>query len=244
VIKEFSTEVINEIGFYVYRLIDPRNGNTFYIGKGKGNRVFAHMNGALAFEGDEDEASEKIGTIRDIHQNGLDVIHVIHRHGLDSDTALEVEAALIDAFPGLSNEAGGRGNRERGAMNALQVQNIYKAEVINEITDKCILIKIKQGSIDRFNGNLSEAIYKATRAAWKMNIARAEKAKYVLSVMDGVVKAVYCDLKWSVHKEDESRLEFDGKAAPEEIRAKYIGKRIPTEYRKQGLASPCLYVNC
>ena len=243
-IKEFSLEVINEIGFYVYRLIDPRNGNTFYVGKGKGNRVFAHMNGALAFEGDEDEASEKIATIREIQQSGLDVIHVIHRHGLDSDTALEVEAALIDAFPGLSNEAGGRGNRERGAMNALQIQNIYKAEVISEITDKCIIIKIKQWSIDRYNGNLSEAIYEATRAAWKMSMARAEKADFVLSVMDGVVRAVYCDLEWSVHKERNPRLEFIGKDAPDNINAKYIGKRIPHEYRRQGLASPCLYVNC
>jgi len=58
-IKEFSSEVINEIECYVYRLIDPRNGNTFYVGKGKGNRVFAHMNGALDFEGVENEASEK-----------------------------------------------------------------------------------------------------------------------------------------------------------------------------------------
>jgi len=128
-INEFSSEVIDEIEYYVYRLIDPRNGNTFYVGKGKGNRVFAHMNGALAFEGNEDEASEKIGLIREIHQSGLKVVHVIHRHGLDSDTAFEVEAALIDAYPGLSNEAGGHGSRERGSMNALQIQSIYKAEV-------------------------------------------------------------------------------------------------------------------
>jgi hypothetical protein len=242
-INEFSTEVINEIGFYVYRLIDPRNGNTFYIGKGKGNRVFAHMNGALAFESDEDEVSEKIGTIREIHQNGLTVIHVIHRHGLESDTALEVEAALIDAFPGLSNEAGGRGSRERGAMNALQIQNIYEAEVIDEIAEKCIIIKIKQWSVDRFNGSLSEAIYEATRAAWKMSMSRAKKADYVFSVMDGVVRAVYCEMVWGIH-EDRGRLMFDGTEAPDSIRSKYVGKRIPPEYRKQGQASPCLYVNC
>ena len=27
----------------VYRLIDPRNGETFYVGRGKGNRVFSHI---------------------------------------------------------------------------------------------------------------------------------------------------------------------------------------------------------
>ena len=39
-INEFPSEVIKELGYYVYRLIDPRNGETFYVGKGKGNRIF------------------------------------------------------------------------------------------------------------------------------------------------------------------------------------------------------------
>ena len=43
----FNTEVSESLGNYVYRLIDPRNGETFYVGKGKGNRVFQHAAGAL-----------------------------------------------------------------------------------------------------------------------------------------------------------------------------------------------------
>jgi hypothetical protein len=35
----FSQSVVEAIRFYVYRLIDPRNGETFHVGKGKGNRV-------------------------------------------------------------------------------------------------------------------------------------------------------------------------------------------------------------
>lgn len=241
--KEFSLEVISEIGFYVYRLIDPRNGSTFYVGKGKGNRVFAHMSGALAFEDDEDDISEKIGTIREIHKSGLEVIHVIHRHGLDSDTAFEVEAALIDAFPGLSNEVGGHGNRERGAMNALQIQNIYKAEVINEIAEKCLIIKIKQATIDFCGGDLAGAIYSATRKSWKLSMAKAQIADYVLSVMNGIVQEIYCDLEWEIDEERAPRLMFEGKIAPNNIREKYLNKRIPPEFRKKGMASPCLYVN-
>ena len=43
-IDSFPPEVQGILGIYVYRLIDPRNGQTFYVGKGKGNRVFQHMN--------------------------------------------------------------------------------------------------------------------------------------------------------------------------------------------------------
>ena len=35
--EKFTHEVCEKIGYYVYRLVDPRNGQTFYVGKGKGN---------------------------------------------------------------------------------------------------------------------------------------------------------------------------------------------------------------
>ena len=30
----FPPDIAEQLGWYVYRLIDPRNGETFYIGKG------------------------------------------------------------------------------------------------------------------------------------------------------------------------------------------------------------------
>lgn len=52
-INEFPSGVIEHLGWYVYRLIDPRDGSTFYVGKGKGNRVFAHMRGEVAAVDDD-----------------------------------------------------------------------------------------------------------------------------------------------------------------------------------------------
>ena len=78
----FTSEVIEQLQYYLYRLIDPRIGQTFYVGKGKENRVYAHINDALKnFDGhsyennEEDEISEKIKQIREIKAAGFEVIH-------------------------------------------------------------------------------------------------------------------------------------------------------------------------
>lgn len=52
--NEFSPEVSAQLNYYVYRLIDPRNGQTFYVGKGRGNRIFQHVKCANGFY-DENE---------------------------------------------------------------------------------------------------------------------------------------------------------------------------------------------
>lgn len=93
-IESFPPEVARELKTYVYRLIDPRNGETFYVGKGRGDRVFAHVHGEQKLEGDD--LDNKIKRIREIRLAGFEVAHVIHRHGMDDETALEVEAALIE----------------------------------------------------------------------------------------------------------------------------------------------------
>ena len=38
----FDQITSEKLKFYVYCLIDPRDDKPFYIGKGKGNRVFEH----------------------------------------------------------------------------------------------------------------------------------------------------------------------------------------------------------
>jgi len=100
-IKEFSAAVIEKLEYYVYLLIDPETDNVFYVGKGIGNRIFAHLNHALT----SPQESDKLDKIRSIQSKGLQVKHVIHRHGLTEKEAFEVEASLIDyiGIAGLTN---------------------------------------------------------------------------------------------------------------------------------------------
>ena len=87
---EFSKTTIESIDYYVYCLIDSRNKQIFYIGKGCGNRVFAHEQ--------EVAEKEKNKRIADIKSSGANVQKFIIRHGLTEIEAFHLEAALIDIF--------------------------------------------------------------------------------------------------------------------------------------------------
>ena len=66
-INEFPRSVIEKLGFYVYLLIDPRTDKVFYVGKGTGNRIFAHITSAIASPLEND----KLAQIRSIKSEGF-----------------------------------------------------------------------------------------------------------------------------------------------------------------------------
>ena len=68
---KFAPEVIERLKWYVYRLVDPRSGETFYVGKGKGNRVFQHAKGALSASDNEDATDLKSRGSRTLARQGL-----------------------------------------------------------------------------------------------------------------------------------------------------------------------------
>ena len=240
----FTPEVIEQLKYYVYRLIDPRNGQTFYVGKGKGNRVFAHVNDALkSFNGisyedeKEDEVSLKIMRIRDIRNAGLEVIHIIQRYGLEENEAFEVEAALIDVFEGLTNIQSGHAS-ERGVNNADVIQRELSYEEYVEADFKYIIIKISKSVLEERENDM----YETVRKWWKVNIGRAQNCKYCFAVLNGVVRNVYVMNEWKAVKlYEQIRYEFIGEEAPEEIKKCFVNKRIPEKYRQKGMASPILY---
>jgi hypothetical protein len=236
--ESFPPGVSAKLKTYVYRLVDPRNGETFYVGKGKGNRVFAHARAEQALDGDEWD--NRLKRIHEIRSAGLEVGHVIHRHGLDPQTALEVEAALIDAYPGLTTVMGGSGSSDYGVMHAKEIADRYSAEPA-VFRHKALLI-----CINKTAGVTS--LYEATRYAWKINVKRAKEAEIILATVQGLIKAAFVADQWLEANETNfpgrepvaGRYGFIGR----QVESPYVGKRVPDEYRKRGAAAPVKYTWC
>ncbi|MCZ6530132.1 MAG: hypothetical protein O6949_07345 [Chloroflexi bacterium] len=235
----FSDEVKRQLKSYVYRLIDPRNAETFYVGKGRGNRVFAHVRAEDGLEGDE--LDNKLQRIREIRLAGFEVAHVIHRHGMDDRTASEVESSLIDAYPGLTNIVDGPGGSDYGSMHAQEIISRYSADPA-VFMHRAILISVNRSATER-------SLYEATRFAWKLSKARARQAEVILPTIRGLIVGAFVPDEWLKAtrenfpgREDRpGRIGFVGHEAPKEVRELYVGKRVPKKYRKRGAANPIRY---
>lgn len=233
----FPVGVTEKLKTYVYRLIDPRNGETFYVGKGQGDRVFAHIREQV--EGGD--PGNKLKRIRQIRLAGFDVAHVIHRHGMDDKTAVEVEAALIDAYPGLTNIVAGAGSNDYGVMHAKEIVRRYAAEPAI-FQHRALLISVNWSAAE-------SSLYEATRYAWKISQPKAMKAEVVLSTLQGLIVGAFVADDWLPAtaanfpgREDvPGRFGFVGREASQEIQQLYVGKRVPDEYRKRGAANPVRY---
>ena len=240
--EQFPGEVVRRLDYYVYRLIDPRNGQTFYVGKGQGDRVFHHARG-VEYDPEDYGPGSTQERIAQIQFAGLSVGHIIHRHGMTERTALEVEGALMDCYQGLTNKQGGYQNHLRGCRHADEIIADHNA-VDFEVDEPLLAFTINQWW-------QKLGFYDATRGVWHLDIERAEKRRLVLSVVNNIVKGVYQPTKWlpgtPEHFPDYSgptknRWGFIGDDATPEDKEKYLGKKIPEEYRKPGVQSSRRYI--
>ncbi len=179
----FPPEVKAELGHYLYRLIDPRNGETFYVGRGQNNRVFNHV---------ASDFSDKGKRIHAIEIAGLEVVRVVHRHSLSKKVAKVVEAALIDAYPGLTNKNRGTDARNQSPMHIDEVVERHSKPMHFSGDHKILVVKTYPETIVNRG-----SVYEAVRGRWGVNYEQVKSVQLVLGMVNGVCKAVYVPDVWN-----------------------------------------------
>lgn len=105
-------------GLYVYALIDPRDGEPFYIGKGHGSRMFHHVSSVAR---GKEKNSKKAALINSILTDGGEIGYlVLGQYETDAE-AFAAERKFIARHADLTNlTAGGDGGRLGGAKEAFR----------------------------------------------------------------------------------------------------------------------------
>ena len=243
----FPPGVAERLKWYVYRLIDPRNGDTFYVGKGQGDRIFQHAKGAWSANPDEDAEDLKAQRIHEITvKAGLEVAHVVHRHNINNEqVAFQIEAALIDAYPSLTNKVSGHGAGDYGCRHVEEIVTEYAAQPF-KAREPLILISIGQSYVEE-----RRDIYEAVRYAWRIDVNKAEQFHLVLARRRGLVVGAFRPTKWlkatkanfpGMNNDVPGRWGFEGGPAEPATEALYLRKRVPDKYRSKRDQNPIRYI--
>jgi hypothetical protein len=77
--------------------------------------------------------------------------------------------------------------------------------------------------------------------------AKTRQADVVLATLQGLIDGAFVAHDWlpaitdTDHEEVAARFGFVGEEAPDELRQRYVGRRVPDEYRTPGAANPINY---
>lgn len=212
--NRFSNKVVEELDFYVYALIDPRDNKIFYIGKGCGNRVFQHCEAALQ----ENYESLKLNLIRDIITSGAKVEHYILRHKLLEREAFQIESVLIDflTYPKfntervLTNIVSGHHQWDEGIKTVDEISAIYDCDKIKiNPNEQLLLVSLNKS----FDDAKAQGVYQRTdmyekvRKYWGVAKYNAGKIDYILGVYHGIVRAVLKveGYDWTLYDEESKK---------------------------------------
>ena len=197
-IKLFSEKAVEQLnGFYVYALIDPRNNQVFYIGKGIGNRVFSHE-----IESGKSPKSEKakLKRIQEIEAAGFDVKRIIVNWSMTESEAFAAEAALINMLSFLSADMltnAVAGHHVHEAMTVEDFDLLYGAEHLKQEDIQHSIMVIKINKLYRKGMNPKE-LYDIVRGNWRASMASIQKrnVEYVFGVYNQLIVAVYKPDEW------------------------------------------------
>jgi uncharacterized protein len=201
----FSPRCREQIGYYVYALLDTREHDflksVFYIGKGVGDRCHQHARAALK----NDEAGGeklKLDRILDIWNTTRKPPHIkIIAHDLSSDEeAFRLEALLIAVLPSLTNAIKGIGHRDYwlsdSELDARYANPLRRSALPGNIL--LVSLNGKKGAVGKRDmspyplikddpAKLSDR----TLGAWPVSPEKAKTVDYVIGVYRGLTRCVF-----------------------------------------------------
>lgn len=253
-INMFSQKTQEELKFYVYVLVDPRDNKIFYIGKGHANRVFSHINEEII----NPKEPERLVIIRAIKNSGQKVKYFIVRHGLEENEAFLLESVLIDFLTfkdftentKITNIVSGHHAFNQGIKTTEECEILYNCQELKkeEIRHNILLININktfEKKKRKKNENpiyIRPNIYEATRGWWVLSKNRLKYIDYVLAEYKGVVRAIFKPHRWlQDENRGDKRWGFEGhEVYDKEILDLYMNKVVQ---KNKGMANPIRYFN-
>ena len=229
------------LGHYVYELVDPANGEPFYVGEGVGGRVLQHLHGAHLKpeelpEPDPQIKQNRFDEIQRIRAADMEPSIRIVIFGLpDKASSQAVEAVLIDTYSraGMKLSNGNRGfHRDRIGLDLSVVAARVGAADI-ELTEKAILVTcgfrhkpLRDGvspwdaaeSLRRFNSQREWKLAQE-RVAEMMSFSLADRPVLVAVTSDSICLGV-----WSIRRYNKPSGVFT--VGPSAFNARYFKRRL------------------
>ena len=242
------TKFFRDMKSYVYvycEITDENRRLPIYIGKGKSDRLFSHLNNLSDLS---IAKNKKIFGLLESNRLGIDIL----AHGLNDKTALTVESACIDlmGLDNLANIVRGHGdNVKRIPLNELS--NLLMEKTVKVASEhRGVSILINRDFKPSF-GDLE--IFEYTRGIWSKKMMTISKdSKYAYATFKGVVKAVYEIHSWvpagtqeyftrtlDPVRLEKANWEFVGRKVSKELSDQYIGKIIE---KKRSYGDPFIKV--
>jgi hypothetical protein len=185
----FPPGVAAKLAVYVYLLADPRTGRPFFVGRGRGDRCFRHVEAARAPSGASETARFAVlDRIREAESDGRPVRIEILRHGLTLPEAELVVAAVDDAL-------------SLGLEPRLGSQRAPAVELGASLAKRARFKRGHQVVLLRVGAHGSDTAYDVARHGWRIgrrwvDTESARSPRSAVVVAGDLVDAVYRIERW------------------------------------------------
>jgi len=243
----FPPKVADKLAVYVYLLVDARTGRPFYVGRGRADRCFRHVEAARATRptaGDAgtDEATEYpvLDRIREAESDGRPVRIEVLRHGLTGAEADLVVAAVNDALA-------------LGSPTRLGSQRNLAVELGASLAKRAKVKRSHQVVLLRTGPHGADTTYATARHGWRIgrrwvDVGSVRSPKWAVLVAGDLIDSVYRIDGWELSPAPGpatggiERWSFTGERDAV-LEDRYVGRSVGA-YLGGGTPSQVTYVWC